>query len=384
VNRPSSRAPHAKSRPPSLSVCLVLNERGWILEKMARRLAECLPRWNVRATISTRPSEAVDVNHWMIYYDLKAESSARTSLAITHVDRPAKLHVLKQRLRHADVGICMSRMTMDQLARSGIPREKLCYILPAHDGDVRARRIVLGLTTQIRPDRAKREHVLVKCARSMRLDAFHFSIIGPRWEPIIPMLEASGATVDYSPGAGDNTRHRAMVLRRLATFDYYLYMGWDEGSMGLLDALAAGIPTIVTPQGFHLDIEDGITYPITDADDLCAVLAGLARERQGRIKGVARLTWDQYARNHALVWRALVNHRTSDWNALLHKDESEAPRSLSAGGGRGPRVGMLTYLQGGFRPILTDVYLMFRFYAAGLLRVVGLGRPGKRTTETVG
>jgi len=39
----------------------------------------------------------------------------------------------------------------------------------------------------------------------------------------------------------------------IPTLDYYLYVGKDEGQMGFIDALAAGIPTIVTPQGFHLD-----------------------------------------------------------------------------------------------------------------------------------
>jgi hypothetical protein len=158
-------------------------------------------------------------------------------------------------------------------------------------------------------------------AQAIRLDAFHFIIIGPNWEKAISYLKAAGATVDYSPGAyqKNNTEHLRLILDRLSCFDYYLYMGWDEGSMGFLDALAAGIPTIVTPQGFHLDINDGVTYPFTDTSELCAIFQKLTKDRQKRIDSVSGLTWNEYARQHALVWRAIMNsERCENINTLLH------------------------------------------------------------------
>lgn len=307
-----------------LTVCLVLKDRGWILEKMAMRLAEHLPNWKVEAEIAYFPSPTVDVNHWMLYYDLEGGLYSKNTLAITHVDRPAKLHVLKQRLKKADMGICMSRMTLEQLVLSSIPRQRLCYITPAHDGEVKPKRIVIGITSQIRLDGAKREDILIKLANSIRLDAFHFEIIGPHWEKIIPQLEAAGATVHYLPGAKDNIEHRKIILEHLSTYDYYLYMGFDEGSMGFLDALAAGIPTIVTPQGFHLDINGGITYPFSNASELCTIFQKLAGERQRRIESVSNLTWNEYARQHALIWRALVEGRQTGVNELLHAQDTYA------------------------------------------------------------
>lgn len=288
-----------------LYVGLVLKDRGWILEKMAYQLMDCLPEFNVTAELSTTPVKTADINHWMIGYDVQDQISTKSTLAITHVDRPIKFHVLRKRLQEANLGICMSRMTMEQLRLGGVPQEKLTFILPAHDADIEPKRVTIGLTTQLRPDGAKREVLLTETARSMRLDAFHFSIVGPRWEKVIPILEAAGATTDYSSGVMDNSEHRRLVLEKLKTFDFYLYMGWDEGSMGLLDALAAGIPTIVTPQGFHVDINDGITHPIYDSSDLCRVLEQISRERAQRINSVAKLTRREYARKHALLWHAL-------------------------------------------------------------------------------
>jgi len=304
-----------------IKVCLVLKYRGWILEKMATRLAEQLPKWNVEAEIAEMPSPAADVNHWMYYNDLEGGFVSRNTLSITHVDRAAKMHVLKQRLLKADMGICMSRMTLERLVSSGIPRRQLCYIIPAHDGNVKPKKIVIGITSTIRPDGAKREDVLIQMAQTIRLDMFHFIIIGPNWEKIIPILKAAGATVDYIPGAfeKDNAEHMRFILDRLSCFDYYLYMGWDEGSMGILDALAAGIPTIVTPQGFHLDINGGITHPFSDVSELCAIFKKLAKERQDRIDSVSNLTWNEYARQHALVWNSIIHGEPQgNIDALLH------------------------------------------------------------------
>jgi hypothetical protein len=89
-------------------VCLVLKDRGWILEKIATRLAKHLSNWKVESEIAYFPSPTVDVNHWMLYCDLDGQLYSKNTLAITHVDRPAKLHVLKQRLKKTDMGICMS------------------------------------------------------------------------------------------------------------------------------------------------------------------------------------------------------------------------------------------------------------------------------------
>ena len=304
-----------------IKVCLVLKDRGWILEKIAVCLAEQLPKWNVEAEITYMPSPAADVNHWMYYNDLGGDFVSRNTLAITHVDRPAKAHVLKQRLKKADMGICMSRMTLEQLVSSGIPRQRLCYITPAHDGNVKPKRIVVGITSQIRPDGAKREHVLIQMAQAIRLDMFKFIIIGPNWDKVIPYFEAAGATVDYIPGAleKENGEHLKLIIDRLMCFDYYLYMGWDEGSMGFLDALAAGIPTIVTPQGFHLDINGGITHSFTDAPELCSIFQKLAKDRQGRMESVSGLTWNEYARQHALVWFSIIDDKLHGTiNGLLH------------------------------------------------------------------
>jgi hypothetical protein len=351
---------------PLLTVCLVLKDHGWIIEKMAVRLAERLVASNVVAQISYLPSPQVDINHWMIYYDFIGGMYGKNTLAITHVDRPAKLHLLKQRLKRANLGICMSRMTLEELVLCGIPREKLCFISPAHDVDVVPRRIVIGITSQIRPDGAKREGVLIKMAHTIRLDAFHFEIIGPRWEKVIPHLEAAGATVNYQAGAyqDDNSEHLRIVRERMLSFDYYLYMGWDEGSMGTMEALAFGIPTIITPQGFHLDLNGGISFPFKESTDLCLILKNLANERQKRIDSVSGLTWDKYAQQHAKVWRTLRSGLPiGNINSLLHEQDTYTTPLPKMSRHGIEANNLYVYARSNWSAILEDLLLLSKWYA---------------------
>lgn len=319
----NSKSVEFRSENDPINAQLVLHpgNRGWIIEKFAERLLENLAEWNVQAAISDRPSATADINHWMIFHHCKGERLTPGTVLITHVDDAEKLGMVRESLKTTDIGICLSRMTVEELVKQGINHQQLCYITPAHDGLVTPRRIVIGITTRVRvySGYRKREDLLLKLADTMRLDAFHFKIFGASWDEIIPSLEAAGATVDYYPGSEDYQHDYKVILEMMPTFDYYLYMGLDEGSMGLLDALAAGVATIVTPQGFHLDIKDGITHAFWDAYQMCEIFRKIAEERQKRIDGVKNLTWNEYARRHAIVWRALLAGRQSDIPHLLEQ-----------------------------------------------------------------
>src|SRR5262245_4962528 len=307
---------NATNGDPALKVRLIIDEANssWIIGKFAARLKENLAHWNIEADIADSPSTQADINHWMIYYHPwklyhpdHSRLHTKSTMAITHVDDPVKLRMIKWLLTDVvDAGICMSRMTVDDLVSRGVDADKLSYVTPAHDGVVVPRKIVIGITTRLYSDGRKREDLLRILAGRMRLDSFQFEIMGKGWDPIIPHLEAAGATVCYHRETDSYQDDYRAMIERIPHFDYYLYMGLDEGSMGILDALAAGVGTIVTPQGFHLDIDGGITHPFWTADDLFAVFQQIEAQRRGRIQSVSDLTWNEYASRHARLWRALL------------------------------------------------------------------------------
>jgi len=220
--------------------------------------------------------------------------------------------IIKDMIDSMDMGICMSQMGVTSLVEAGIPREFLCYISPAHDGLVKPRRIRVGITTNLHEDGRKRESLLAKLAAENDLSEFEFEIFGRGWHRISECLRAGGAIVTLHAGSADYQGDYERICQSIPKFDYYLYTGLDEGSLGTLDALAAGVPTITTPQGFHLDVTNCITYPFVNYRELRNVFEEIAKERRCRATSVAGLTWLEYARKHLLVWETLLNGRRAD------------------------------------------------------------------------
>jgi len=275
---------------------------------MARRLCDSLCALGVEAEVGSSWSPAVDINHFMMFHFAEAQQGAVSTMFITHVDDPLKVTMIRDRLAgNVDLGVCMSRGTVRALIAEGVPREGLCYISPAHDGIITPRRVRVGITTNLYPDGRKREGFLARLASELNLEFFHFEIFGKGWEKTAAQLRAGGASVRVVAGTDDCIADYEHIKQAIGEFDYYLYLGLDEGSLGTLDALAAGVKTIVTPQGFHLDIPGGITHPFTSYEELLGVFRELIRERGGRVESVSGWTWENYARHHVMVWRALLD-----------------------------------------------------------------------------
>ena len=310
-----------------LSVRLVLHSsnRAWILEKFADRLVHHLGEWGVDADISDMPSASADLHHFMMYLHGPKHRVGPATTLVTHVDRPHKVVALRRVLDQIDVAICVSRMTVDQLVGFNLPARQLCFVVPGCDPVANPRRTVIVVASRLYRDMRKREDLLIRLARSMSLENFQFDILGLGWEEVAAALQRAGAVVNYFPPSSDYVADHDLILDRFRGADYFFYPGLDEGSMGLLDALALGLPTISTPQGFHLDIPGGLTHPFWDFPELLAIFERLGAERRNRIDVARRFGWDEYARRHAIIWRAVLERRdTTDLGTLLDAERSDA------------------------------------------------------------
>lgn len=280
---------------------------AWILGKFARKLNEELIKLGVDSDISNVRDPEADFNHHIIYLGLDpASCSQKDTLMITHIDDYRKLNLLKKQLQAVSLGICMSFPLMNELIRGGISKEKLCYINPAHDGVIPVKPYVVGITSQVKPDGCKREHLLEELSKFISSQLFQFRIMGSGWERIVKILRGRGFLVEYQASFVYEE-----YVKLIPSLDYYLYMGQDEGSMGYIDALAAGVKTIVTPQGFHLDAAHGITYPFNTLNELIDVFDTLSKEKRVLIDSVAQWTWRDYAIKHLEVWNYVVNPESS-------------------------------------------------------------------------
>ncbi len=299
-----------------INLVLPPSAQGGILEKFALRLQENAAALGHSVQIMDDPDPSAEINHWMIYH-VVAGKPVNGSFLITHVDSVYRLQMIRRALKTTTLGICLSNETRNFLTEKGIPSNRTCYIVPGTDARAKPRRLVIGLTTHIYENHCKREDVLLDAVKNIPLDLIRFEIFGKGWEHIIPKLESRGAEVVWEKPSADYLDDYQKITQRLPYFDYYLYMGMDEGSMGFLDALAAGVPTIVTPQGFHLDIPNGITYPFYSADQLADILKQLQDEKQARADSVKEHTWLEYSRRHVLLWQAILDGYTGDFQTLL-------------------------------------------------------------------
>ena len=300
------------------NIILHKEHRKGIIGKMADRLAACSRELGVDAVITDAPSAEVDVNHYMDFLAVNPIlPSTKNSVFITHADDAGMVFQTLQMLRYVDAGICMSRMTVKFFLEQGADESKLCYVLPAHDGMVKPRRIKIGLTTHIYPDGRKREDLLLKLGKEIGFEDFQFEIYGLRWEKAAERMRECGAVVNLHSGEGDYEKAYQEMLQAIPEFDYYLYLGLDEGSMGTLDALAAGVPLIVTKEGFHMDLGINPDYGFVKYEELRAAFQQILATRRKRIDAVANLTWMEYACQHAVVWKSLLANPKENFTEKL-------------------------------------------------------------------
>lgn len=286
------------ARPASqdLSVRLVCYEEGWIFQRIANEMRDHLERLGVVVQVGAAPDPGAVVNHHINFLGYAGRTSLIDTVMFTHLDTAWKLGMGAKQVREGAVGICMSRATMDLLHLIGVDRNRLDFVNPGRN-NMPFRRVRIAICTRLYPDGRKREAMVEELCEHISPKYFRFSIIGAGWEAIVARLHGRGFMIDHTPDFD-----RVSYEQLIETCDYYLYMGMDEGSMGFVDAVAAGVETIATPQGFHLDAPMAISHPFVTLDDLKAVFGQIVQKRLALVESVGDWTWEHYARRHLEIW----------------------------------------------------------------------------------
>lgn len=309
VFRKYSRYKYKMKEREQLKINIISNQDGWIMTKFPACMSEELHRLGVEASVSAEYDSSADINH-SFYLEYEGRMNAYTTFMITHVMKGRYLAYIKEKTAQGAIGICMSRATRDLLISYGIRPDRVCYINPAQDGQIHPRKIVLGFTHRRYKDHRKRETMLLDICKQVNPEVFRFVIMGAGWEDIIAELEQMGFEAEYYPEF-DKEKYNELM----PNLDYYCYFGFDEGSMGYLDAVAAGIGTIVTPQGYHLDTGCEITYPVTTIDEIIDALHDIENKQQKNRRFAETWTWRNYALKHLELWKYMLE--CEDLNTLL-------------------------------------------------------------------
>lgn len=284
----------------ALKVNLILEEGGWILQKFAEKTNEELNKMGIAAKISNQFDHNCSINHYFAP-DAERKVDDRTTFMITHVMKTSYLNWIKKITDQGAVGICMSRETMNNLIQLGVKRNKICYINPAQDGEIKPRKIKMGFTNRVYSDNRKREEIILDVCRDISPSLFMFEIMGDGWNDIINEMEEMGFEVIYHADFQYD-----IYIQMMQNLDYYCYFGFDEGSMGFLDAVAAGIGLMVSPQGFHLDLGVNIEYPVSTIQDIKDAFNDISLKRKKNFEFSQNATWENYAKKHRELWEYIT------------------------------------------------------------------------------
>ena len=289
-----------------MKINIIYNESGWIVYKFAKSVHDELEKMGLDVKITTKFDKSADINHYFNpnYAEVVNE---HTSFMITHVDTAYKIARIKEETEKGAIGICMSLETRNRLIANGISANKICYINPAQDGQIKPRKVSLGFTHRVYNDSRKRESMLIDICEQINPEIFRFVIMGSGWEDIIAELNKLGFETEYYSDF-DKVKYNELMVN----LDYYCYFGFDEGSMGYLDAVAAGIGTIVTPQGYHLDTECPITYPVSTIDEIVDALHDIERKKEKNLRFIETWTWKNYTLKHLEIWKYMLGAESMD------------------------------------------------------------------------
>lgn len=260
-----------------------------ILTKYAKEMKKALLDLGCKVTVSGKPSKA-DVNHH-INYESYIPSGGVDTVMITHLDTPKKVERVWTALK-TSTGICFNHKMVKRLVDEGMPKDKLEYVLSAHDGMPRRPRIV-AIATNLYPDGRKREFMFEKMVKSLKdKKSIVFRIMGKDWKRVLDPLLAEGLQVQWVDHfiAG-------FYEELLKTSDYLLYTGGEDAlAQSILDAKNAGL-RIIAPAQEELEVE----HPFETQEELNEIFKKIGENP------VATWTWDKYASDHLKIWKDLYN-----------------------------------------------------------------------------
>jgi glycosyltransferase involved in cell wall biosynthesis len=254
-------------------------EDGWVLERLAHRLARKLP-YAAFVPDAPRPVTGTQIAYYVNYALYRGPSGLIDVGFFTHEDEAQDF---LPRARRMDYCVCMSRLYADGLKARGV--QGVAHIPMGFDAYRYRPRLILGVVGRL--DHPRKGRALVERLRRL------------------PFVE-----VVVTDGQHPEDRLWDLYQR----LDYVLIPATVEGGpMSLLEGLGMGKP-VIAPEGVGMVPEFGPTahilrYPAGDAEALAEVVTACYREKQERARLVADRTWDSWAEGHHRLFMRLLAER---------------------------------------------------------------------------
>jgi glycosyltransferase involved in cell wall biosynthesis len=286
-------------RKPRLSVHIVISDTGWILERLAKEIADRLPY----VTYGKDPDPTASVQYYITYGCRHARVSPIEVALFTHREEDAAAAArFDAAALEVDHAIAMSRATLKLIDTLGVAQSSC--IMPGVDIDAfrpKIRIAVVGRTYHT----GRKGEALVREVMDVPDIDWHFT--GEGWPGVAEHINEVDLPAFYQ------------------SMDYVLVPAFNEGGpMSVLEALASGVEVIASDVGWVSDFPH-IPFEKGDAASLRAVLMSLRDRRLKLRASVEHVTWDRWANEHDKLFCKLF--------------QQVAPTSLLANAGTSSRGG---------------------------------------------
>ena len=176
------------------------------------------------------------------------------SVFYTHLNDVLKEQNMRSIKDDFDSFICMSPEDAQYLIEIGFdPQKVFGKTLPVRNTYIKP--VSIGIFSACYADGRKNEQWLIDYCRDhpdSRLVNFVF--VGPGWSRVVNQLAEFGCSFEWHNVSRKMPYEYQFQQNKLASLNYYIYMGMDGGAMGTYDAYAQDVPLCVTFDGFHKSI----------------------------------------------------------------------------------------------------------------------------------
>jgi hypothetical protein len=300
------------------------SSNNWILGKIARKIKENFEAIGLSVEILNFPTGKSDVVFWIgkssgpLWRHFLQVGIAKTSptyetrlesVLVTHIDDLFKVQNIKNLHKNGDDLVFMSNSHADLVANLAkiSPRPFAARFGSDFAESYLYERFVVGIFSKVYPDGRKNEDWLVDYAKNNSALNLEFLIIGAGWTQTVKRLRALGVLVRLYDGVENSYPAYESFPDFYRDLSLYIYLGFDEGAMGCLDAYILGVPLLISKQGFHLDFQLAETDYFTDYKDFENKL-NLTRSIYAQdVQKKLEWTWEATSRQLLKHWGEVLN-----------------------------------------------------------------------------
>ena len=304
-----------------IEIILSQENKGWVIEKIAQQLAENVELQNHEVSILEKPTGKASVTHWMHYMNVREEDYVKGAIntcMVTHVDDIWKFKKLEKVIEKKFIPIYLSEEHRDYASKKINSNKFSFFVKPGSDlAEIERPEIVsITIASHVYPDGRKNERYLSKLANEMDLNHCHFNLIGKRWSPTATELRKANASVlEYSKEIGNYPSY-AEINSIIRSSDLFMYLGFDEGSMGALDAYLLGTKLLISNQGFHREFKGMNVDLFEDYGSFKSKFESFILQNLNFIKDYKSWRWQRYALEHLSIWELLSTKVSLDGYAV--------------------------------------------------------------------